>query len=705
MAARLTRAKKRLASSGIPFATPARRPAGRAPRRRRDRRLPRLHLRLPPRRRRRRRCASTSATRPSASCASSTRLLPDRAVVRSLLALLLLQHSRRDTRLDAVRRPGPAARPGPHPLAPRRDRRGRRAPRVLAPPRPSPIRDRPRARPVDLVQPSANPAHRPRRRRPPTRRRRLRRPPAPAREEYRLQALIAAEHATAPTAGRHPLVRHRRPVRPARGADRLPGRPAGPSGRGRRGVRPGGGPAAARRPRRRAPPPPPGPRRPRRAPGRAGHPTAAADGLPRSPDPGHQPDRTHPPGVPPGRPGRRHRPHAPTADRHRSPQLVGLGRRARGAGTEFGANQTTVARAALDGRAAEASTAAPGSSSTDGAVVPWRTPARGDDHGACLRRPGSIARAATRRARPLGPAGARPSRARRSPRAWPRRRVASASPAASTSTGRRCRSTDRVAIALARIVGVHARLQARALVQPRRRRPCCWGLPLWRIAADDARIQRSSPSGRPRSPDVVRHTRADRRGRPRRRRGLPVTSLEPDGRGTARRRCAPVDGLVIADAALRAGARRADLDALLAERAGRRGVAREHAPSLALADDGAESPGETACRFVVLRDGLPAPTTQVAVATRLGTFWADLGWEEWRVLLEYDGRPKYADARPTCSCGRSDATTRCRGGLAALRVTREDLARAHADDASLLPAAPAGRPRAPPTPRRWHLSG
>ena len=36
--------------------------------------------------------------------------------------------------------------------------------------------------------------------------------------------------------------------------------------------------------------------------------------------------------------------------------------------------------------------------------------------------------------------------------------------------------------------------------------------------------------------------------------------------------------------------------------------------------------------------------TQLAVETRLGTFWVDLGWPEQRVLGEYDGRSKYADA-------------------------------------------------------------
>ena len=30
------------------------------------------------------------------------------------------------------------------------------------------------------------------------------------------------------------------------------------------------------------------------------------------------------------------------------------------------------------------------------------------------------------------------------------------------------------------------------------------------------------------------------------------------------------------------------------------------------------------------------------MSTRLGSFWSDLGWEEWLLLMEYDGRRKYA---------------------------------------------------------------
>lgn len=73
---------------------------------------------------------------------------------------------------------------------------------------------------------------------------------------------------------------------------------------------------------------------------------------------------------------------------------------------------------------------------------------------------------------------------------------------------------------------------------------------------------------------------------------------------------------------------------------------------IAAADPYSESPMESALRWIAVSRGLPPPTTQLAVRTRGGTFYADLGWE-WRVtlpdgtvavvmvLLEYDGVIKY----------------------------------------------------------------
>lgn len=167
MAARLTRAKKRLASSGIPFATPAAE--------RLDERLDVVATVVY--------LAFTSGYHPGVGdeplrvdlgdeairlLRVLDSLLPDRAVVRSLLALLLLQHSRRDTRLDAS---------GALVLLPDQDRtRWHRDEITEGVALLESLADGPR--------PTADPAgHQSR-----------------LATEYRLQALIAAEHATAPTA-------------------------------------------------------------------------------------------------------------------------------------------------------------------------------------------------------------------------------------------------------------------------------------------------------------------------------------------------------------------------------------------------------------------------------------------------------------------------------------------------------------------------
>jgi RNA polymerase sigma-70 factor (ECF subfamily) len=193
MAARVTRAKKRLASSGIPFATPAASLL--------DERLDVVATVVY--------LAFTSGYHPGSGAVALRvdlgdeairllrvldSLLPGRSVIRSLLALLLLQHSRRDTRLSET---------GALVLLPDQDRsRWHRdeiaegvallqaLPATFPPPtvRPAsaPV---PESSPASSSAPSTSPAS------------------SPAlghqtrlAQEYRLQALIAAEHATAPTA-------------------------------------------------------------------------------------------------------------------------------------------------------------------------------------------------------------------------------------------------------------------------------------------------------------------------------------------------------------------------------------------------------------------------------------------------------------------------------------------------------------------------
>ncbi|MFC6451785.1 RNA polymerase sigma factor [Cellulomonas gelida] len=164
MAARITRAKKRLASSDIPFETPA--PEALADRL--DVVATVVYLMF------------TSAYQPGADglrvdlgneairlARTLDELLPGQAVVRALLALMLLQHSRRDARLDDA---------GDLVLLPDQDRARWHHDEI--------------AQGVALLESLPE------------------RTDSRLTTEYRLQAMVAAEHATAPTpdATRWPVI-------------------------------------------------------------------------------------------------------------------------------------------------------------------------------------------------------------------------------------------------------------------------------------------------------------------------------------------------------------------------------------------------------------------------------------------------------------------------------------------------------------------
>lgn len=102
----------------------------------------------------------------------------------------------------------------------------------------------------------------------------------------------------------------------------------------------------------------------------------------------------------------------------------------------------------------------------------------------------------------------------------------------------------------------------------------------------------------------------------------------------------PLLALVIVDHALALGMDRDAAIRSVVARRDRRGR-RRALLVLELGDEGAESAWETWLRYLVLRAGLPRPTTQLPVRTPHGEFRADLGWEEFRLLAEFDGRVKY----------------------------------------------------------------
>ena len=82
----------------------------------------------------------------------------------------------------------------------------------------------------------------------------------------------------------------------------------------------------------------------------------------------------------------------------------------------------------------------------------------------------------------------------------------------------------------------------------------------------------------------------------------------------------------------------ADVELLTQRYPGRRGIARARL-AVALFDAGAQSPKETWLRLVLGNAGIPRPQTQIPVLDEFGTVIAylDMGWEDVKVAVEYDG--------------------------------------------------------------------
>ncbi|WP_019970444.1 hypothetical protein [Mycobacterium sp. 141] len=82
----------------------------------------------------------------------------------------------------------------------------------------------------------------------------------------------------------------------------------------------------------------------------------------------------------------------------------------------------------------------------------------------------------------------------------------------------------------------------------------------------------------------------------------------------------------------------ADVDLLMQRYARRRGIEQART-ALGLMDGGAQSPKETWLRLIIIDDGMPRPQTQIPVFDGPGDPFAfvDMGWEDIKVGVEYDG--------------------------------------------------------------------
>lgn len=90
----------------------------------------------------------------------------------------------------------------------------------------------------------------------------------------------------------------------------------------------------------------------------------------------------------------------------------------------------------------------------------------------------------------------------------------------------------------------------------------------------------------------------------------------------------------------------ADVELLASRYLGRRGVARAR-EAIELSDAGAQSPKESWLRVVLIQAGLPRPQTQIPVRNEFGNAIAylDMGWEDVKVAVEYDGEQHRTDRR------------------------------------------------------------
>lgn len=126
--------------------------------------------------------------------------------------------------------------------------------------------------------------------------------------------------------------------------------------------------------------------------------------------------------------------------------------------------------------------------------------------------------------------------------------------------------------------------------------------------------------------------------------GIPVTTPARTAFDLGRR-----DGMLVAvqrlDSLARATAlTAADVALLIEAHRGARGM-KQLRLALPLMDAGAESPQETRTRLVIVAGGLPRPQTQIIVRAEWGEIVArvDMGWEHWRVAVEFDGAQHWTD--------------------------------------------------------------
>ena len=131
------------------------------------------------------------------------------------------------------------------------------------------------------------------------------------------------------------------------------------------------------------------------------------------------------------------------------------------------------------------------------------------------------------------------------------------------------------------------------------------------------------------------------------------------------------DAVPLIDSLFRA-TRVAVADALLiCQRYPRRRNIAQARRSLALADGGAQSPRESWLRLLLRRHGFPPVQTQIPVYDDGYAFaYIDMGWEQWLVGIEYDGRVHRTRSQFSYDHRRDERLKRM--GWTIIRVTADD---------------------------------